>query len=83
MEPVEQPADRERGAVAQRVLLTVALALTVSAIAVGTWVLGSGSDPNDQERVSTVVSELSSGTRAQPPLPVAPLPGAGVSTTAG
>jgi len=74
MSPAEQPVERERGSAAGRVLLTVALALTVSAIAVGTWVLGSGDDPVEHERVSNVVTDLGAPQEAQPPLPVAPPP---------
>jgi hypothetical protein len=83
MSPVQQPAERERGSAASRVLFSVALALTVSDIAVGTWVLGSGDDPADQERVSTVVSDVSSPQQAQPPLSVAPLPASDAPGTTG
>jgi hypothetical protein len=80
MGPDEHPAERERGSASGRMLLAVALALTVTAIAVGTWVLGSGSDPiEQQERATTVVSDLGAPGRAQPPLQVAPPP-AGEST---
>ncbi len=58
----------------RRFALTVALALTATAIAAGTWVLGSGADPVEQER-ATMVVDLRAPDRAQPPLSVAPLPG--------
>jgi heme A synthase len=57
----------------RRTLLAIALALTVAAIAVGTWVLGSGADPAEQQ-FRPVVADVSTPGRAQPPLPVAPLP---------
>lgn len=57
----------------RRTLLTLALVLTVAAIAIGTWVLGSGSDPAEQ-RLTPVVAEVSAPGQAQPPLSVAPLP---------
>lgn len=78
----QHPADRERGSAAGRVVLSVALAFTVTAIGVGTWVLGSGSDPVQQDRVSSV-SDVSSPNRAQPPLSVAPPPAAGSDDDAG
>ncbi|MBA3742697.1 hypothetical protein [Sporichthya sp.] len=59
----------------RRAALTFAVTLTVAAIAVGTWVLGSGSDPVEQERIS-VVADLRVPDRAQPPVPVAPPPAA-------
>jgi hypothetical protein len=84
MDPDEQSAERERGSATGRLLLAVALALTVTAIGVGTWVLGSGSDPVDQqERATTVVSDLGAPGRAQPPLQVAPPPESETPDTTG
>ena len=57
----------------RRLVLSLALVLTVAAIAVGTWVLGSGSDPVERER-TPLVADLSVPNRAQPPLAVAPPP---------
>lgn len=65
----------------RRAALTFGLTLTVAAIAVGTWVLGSGSDPVEQERTS-VVADLRVPERAQPPVPVAPPPAAGAQAEA-
>ena len=59
----------------RRTLLAFAVAVTVTAIGVGTWVLGSGSDPAEQQ-LTPVVADVSAPGRAQPPVPVAPLPGA-------
>jgi hypothetical protein len=83
MRPVEHPSERERGSAASRVLLSVAVALTVGAVGVGTWVLGSGDDPVDQERATTSVSDITAPGRAQPALPVAPLPDADPADTTG
>jgi len=57
----------------RRFVLALALALTVAAIALGTWILGSGSDPAETER-SPLVAEFTAPTSAQPPLSVAPPP---------
>jgi hypothetical protein len=65
-----------------RVVLTVAVAVTVSAIAAGTWVLGSGSDPGETQRTA-VIADLSAPHQAQPPLPVAPLPAPGPDDNVG
>lgn len=56
----------------RRLALVVALALTIAVIAAGTWVLGSGADPVEQDRAA-VITELRAPDRAQPPLSVAPL----------
>lgn len=66
----------------RRTLLAFALTLTVGAIAAGTWVLGSGSDPADQQ-VTPVVADVSAPGQAQPPLPVAPLPAESEAAPAG
>jgi hypothetical protein len=57
----------------RRIGFAFALALTVVAIAVGTWVLGSGSDPSESGR-TPLVADLSAPARAEPPLSVAPPP---------
>ena len=56
----------------RRLALSIALALTVVSIGIGTWVLGSGADPVEQERASFVV-DMRAPDAAQPPLSVAPL----------
>ncbi|HUR75561.1 MAG TPA: hypothetical protein VMZ00_14865 [Sporichthya sp.] len=66
----------------RRALLSLAVALTVVAVAIGTWVLGSGSDPGEQD-LTPVVADISAPSRAQPPLPVAPLPAPGQEASAG
>ena len=58
----------------RRALLALAIAVTAGAIGVGTWVLGSGSDPAEQ--ITPVSAEVSAPGKAQPPLSVAPLPAA-------
>lgn len=63
-----------RGREANRLALVVALVLTVAAIATGTWVLGSGTDPEDPTR--PVVAELGGPQRGLAPLSVAPPPDA-------
>ncbi len=57
----------------RRLVLSLALVLTVAAIAVGTWVLGSGSDPVERER-TPLRADVSAPNRAEPPLSVAPPP---------
>ena len=57
----------------RRFALALALALTVMAIALGTWVLGSGSDPAETER-TPLVADVSAPSGAQPPRAVAPPP---------
>ncbi len=59
----------------RRALLALAVAVTAGAIGVGTWVLGSGSDPAEQQ-ITPVSAEVSAPGQAQPPLSVAPLPAA-------
>jgi hypothetical protein len=66
----------------RRMALTLALVLTVAAIAVGTWLLGSGSDPAETQ-LTPVVADVSAPGRAQPPLSVAPLPAAAEDAPAG
>jgi hypothetical protein len=83
MSTADYPVEREQGSAPQRVLLAVALALTVGAIAVGTWLLGSGDDPVEPERATTVVSDVSAPGQAQPPLPVAPPPASDAADTTG
>ncbi|WP_019878038.1 hypothetical protein [Sporichthya polymorpha] len=58
----------------RRLAFVLALVLTVAAIAVGTWVLGSGDDFTEPDR-TPLVADLSAPTRAEPPLSVAPPPG--------
>ena len=70
MSTVEQAGARFE---VRRLALSVTLALTIAAIAAGTWVLGSGADPVEQDRAA-VITELRAPDRAQPPLSVAPLP---------
>lgn len=61
-----------RGVEAQRLALVVALVVTVVAIATGTWMLGSGRDPEDP--AAPVVAELGAPQRDLAPLAVAPPP---------
>lgn len=65
---------------AQRLGLVLALVLTVVAIATGTWMLGSGTDPEDP--TTPVVAELGAPQRGLAPLAVAPPPGAAADRAA-
>lgn len=65
-------SESSRGVEAQRLALVVALVLTVVAIATGTWMLGSGTDPEDP--TVPVVAELGGPQRSLAPLSVAPPP---------
>lgn len=58
-----------------RLGLVVALVLTAVAIATGTWMLGSGSDPEDPASIP-VVAERGASHRELAPLSVAPPPDA-------
>lgn len=60
---------------ANRLGLVVAVVLTVVAIATGTWMLGSGSDPADPA-TTPVIAEQGGPQRNLAPLAVAPPPDA-------
>ena len=66
------------GVEVRRLALSIALALTIAAIATGTWVLGSGTDPVEEERATLIVDVRAPGP-AQPPVSVAPLPASAVA----